>query len=56
MINYHIATGNLKRPKICPKCKESSKKVEAHHEDYSKPLEIKWLCRGCHASLHQQID
>ena len=27
-------------------------KVEAHHEDYSKPLEIIWLCKRCHARLH----
>jgi len=23
-------------------------KVEAHHEDYSKPLEINWLCKKHH--------
>lgn len=27
--------------------------VEAHHEDYSKPLDIIWLCRRCHIAVHK---
>lgn len=34
----------------CRDC--GSEKSEAHHEDYSKPLEVIWLCRGCHLKLH----
>lgn len=26
--------------------------VEAHHEDYAKPLEVHWLCRPHHRRLH----
>jgi len=25
---------------------------EAHHQDYSKPLEVTWLCRYHHKALH----
>jgi hypothetical protein len=30
-------------------------KVEAHHEDYSKPLEIRWLCHKHHMKRHAEI-
>lgn len=26
---------------------------QAHHHDYSKPLEVTWLCRMHHLSLHE---
>ncbi len=27
-------------------------KTDAHHDDYSKPLDVRWLCRGCHKQAH----
>lgn len=27
-------------------------KVDAHHDDYSKPLDVRWLCREHHAEFH----
>ena len=29
--------------------------VEAHHEDYNKPLEIRWLCREHHLARHRDL-
>lgn len=26
---------------------------EAHHTDYTKPLQVRWLCRGHHADQHR---
>lgn len=30
--------------------------VHAHHEDYSRPLDVVWLCRKHHMERHQQCD
>ena len=28
--------------------------IQAHHDDYSKPLEIRWLCYLCHRAEHRE--
>jgi ribosomal protein S27AE len=45
-----IKSGKLLR-QPCEVCGET--RVEAHHDDYSKPLEIRWLCIPCHRDAHQ---
>ena len=47
-----VRSGALKR-KPCEKC--GATKVQAHHPDYSKPLEIVWLCEPCHRLEHAPI-
>lgn len=32
---------------LCEVC--GAIKTEAHHEDYAKPLDVRWLCRSHHA-------
>jgi len=56
---YSVSTGKLTRPKVCSGCgnRESSKfKLNAHHRDYKKPLEIEWLCTKCHGILHRKYS
>lgn len=39
------------RPQHCTQCKKI-KEVIAHHDDYAKPLDVRWLCRPCHQCWH----
>jgi hypothetical protein len=50
-VHYHIKVGNMTRPTHCSKCKAECY-PEAHHEDYSKPLDVTWLCNSCHIEVH----
>lgn len=45
---YLILRGVLKR-QPCEIC--GAVKVEAHHEDYTKPFEVRWLCKWDHAQV-----
>jgi len=46
---YAIKRGRLVRG-VCVEC--GMAKVHAHHEDYSKPLEVVWLCSQHHRRRH----
>lgn len=46
-LNRAIAKGTIKPKKRCEVCKKKER-IDAHHDDYSKPLAVKWLCRKCH--------
>lgn len=46
---YAKRKGILKKDN-CVIC--NSKNSEAHHEDYSKPLEVIWLCKKHHTEKH----
>ncbi len=46
-------TGLLVRPDTCERCDLVGVPLHGHHDDYSKPLEVKWLCRTCHGRQHR---
>lgn len=37
----------------CEVC--GNKNSEAHHDDYTKPLEVNWLCKAHHAERHVKL-
>ena len=49
MVRNWIRLGKIKKLP-CEICGEQ--KVQAHHEDYSHPLKVRWLCHEHHYNLH----
>lgn len=55
-VNAAIREGKLEKPRRCGECDELTEKrhLHAHHADYSKPLNVSWLCRPCHGLQHRK--
>lgn len=41
--------------RCCEVCCDPLKKTEAHHDDYSKPLDVIWLCDEHHKLRHIEL-
>ena len=52
IVGYAVRRGILER-KPCERC--GNQKAEAHHPDYSKPLDVIWLCHKCHCKEHARL-
>ena len=53
----HISLGNalrdgrVIRPTECQDC-GAMVRLQGHHDDYAKPLDVRWLCVPCHTKAH----
>jgi len=50
ILNNKLASGIIEK-EPCEKC-GSTKNIHGHHKDYSKPLDVNWLCCPCHKEEH----
>ncbi len=54
-VSLAIKRGDLARPSICSRCGmnpgpaiDGRAQIHGHHDDYSKPLTVEWICAKCH--------
>ncbi len=53
-VHLAVKYGLITKPTICNKCfmELPPARIHAHHRDYSKPLEVEWMCAACHGKEH----
>lgn len=57
-----ISRGELSRPDVCEDCggmpvprSDGRASIHAHQDDYSRPLDVRWLCQSCHNKQHRAL-
>lgn len=60
VVEKAILRGILSRPSSCGTCgvsdykfKDGRSAIQAHHDNYNKPLDVRWLCQKCHHAWHK---
>ncbi len=56
ILNNAVRDGRLSKPDTCQCCGATDCRIDGHHDDYAKPLQVKWVCRSCHVEIHRQED
>jgi hypothetical protein len=59
-VEFALKRGEIKRPDKCESCGQKGtpnriwkSTLRAHHDNYNKPLEVRWLCYNCHYEWHK---
>lgn len=52
LVQSAIRSGNLHKEK-CSVC-AINENIVAHHDDYLKPLNVRWMCQAHHVQWHKQ--
>lgn len=50
LVNNAVRSGKIAKPNNCDRCGVESR-LHGHHKDYSKALEVMWLCPLCHKEV-----
>lgn len=50
-----VLRGKIIKPKCCKMCNKEADRIEGHHTDYTKRLQVLWLCVDCHKQIHGKL-
>lgn len=53
IVGNAVRDGKLAKPTVCEGCNAEGQRLHAHHDDYTKPLEVDWWCPECHGEYHR---
>ncbi len=45
ILYIEVRAGRMVRPTECSRCGLTASRIDGHHEDYRKPLDVIWLCK-----------
>lgn len=51
-LHHAVKSGRIQKPAFCERCENETSSLNAHHENYLKPLDVEWLCLPCHNIVH----
>jgi hypothetical protein len=57
ILRHAVMLKEILKPNYCELCKKVFDlfHISGHHQNYNKPLEVIWVCPGCHKKLHMSI-
>jgi len=53
IVNNAVRDNKIIKPDSCFSCSRKNVRLEGHHVDYAKPLEVMWMCSKCHREWHK---
>lgn len=54
LVSNAVRDGRLVKADKCEQCETSETILHGHHDDYTKPLDVRWLCPSCHSAWHKE--